>query len=230
MKSVALLIVGLLFSALFIVDAQNTSNKELKSENDTISYCIGISIANSLKNMNIGVIDPDLISQALRDVLITKEVKFPVESAEKILSNFMMNLKSRQANENLKLSEDWLTANSKKDGVVKLPSGLQYKIINPGTGKSPLETDTVTVHYRGTLIDGTQFDSSYDRGEPATFPLNQVIKGWTEGLQYMKTGGKFTFYIPPQLGYGENAPPGSSIKPNSTLIFDVELISIGKKQ
>jgi FKBP-type peptidyl-prolyl cis-trans isomerase FklB len=230
MKSVAILIVGLLFSASVIVQAQNTSKKELKSSEDTISYCIGISIANSLKNMNIGEIDPDLISQALRDLLINKEAKFTVESAEKILSNFMNNLKSGQANENLKLSVDWLTANSKKDGVVTLPSGLQYKVINPGTGKSPLETDTVTVHYRGTLIDGTQFDSSYDRGEPATFPLNHVIKGWIEGLQYMKTGGKFTFYIPPQLGYEENPPPGSNIKPNSTLIFDIELISIGKKQ
>jgi FKBP-type peptidyl-prolyl cis-trans isomerase len=133
-----------------------------------------------------------------------------------------------RSDENLKIAVGWLTANSKKEGVITLPSGLQYKVITPGTGDSPTEKDKVTVHYRGTLIDGTQFDSSYDRGEPTSFPLNAVIKGWTEGLQLMKPGGKFTFYIPPQLAYGKNAPQGSNIKANSALIFEVELISIEK--
>jgi FKBP-type peptidyl-prolyl cis-trans isomerase FklB len=229
MKSFVTLIIGILFSATFIVDAQNTAIKELKSTNDTISYCIGISIANSLQNMNIGTINPDLIAQALSDVFVKKDTRFTNETAEKILNNFVMGIKMREANENLKISVEWLTSNSKKEGVITLPSGLQYKVITSGTGDSPKETDKVTVHYRGTLIDGTQFDSSYDRGEPASFPLNKVIKGWTEGLQLMKPGGKFTFYIPPQLGYGENAPPGSKIKANSALIFDVELITIEKQ-
>jgi FKBP-type peptidyl-prolyl cis-trans isomerase len=228
MKSFVSLIIGILFLSSISVNAQNTKIKALTCENDTISYCIGISIANSLKNMNIGPIDPELISQALSDVLIKKDAKFTNETAEKILNNFVMGIKSHEANDNLKKSVEWLTANAKKEGVIKLPSGLQYKIISQGTGASPKETDTVTVHYRGTLMDGTQFDSSYDRGEPAKFPLNRVIKGWTEGLQLMKVGGKFTFYIPPQLGYGENAPPGSPIKTNSALIFDVELLSVDK--
>jgi FKBP-type peptidyl-prolyl cis-trans isomerase FklB len=228
MKSLLSVIVGILFFASVSVNAQKGAAKQLTCESDTVSYCIGISIANSLKNMNIGQIDPDLIAQALSDVLIKKDAKFTSETAEKILNNFVMGIKSKEANENLKQSVEWLTANSKKEGVITLPSGLQYKIISQGTGDSPKETDTVTVHYRGFLVDGTQFDSSYDRGEPAKFPLNRVIKGWTEGVQLMKTGAKFTFYIPPQLGYGENAPPGSPIKINSALIFDVELLSINK--
>jgi FKBP-type peptidyl-prolyl cis-trans isomerase len=228
MKSVVSVIIGILFLASGSVNAQKSKGKELKSINDTVSYCIGISIANSLKNMNIGPIDADLIAQALSDVLVKNEAKCSNETAEKILSSYMMGVKSKEANDNLKKSIDWLTENSKKEGVVTLPSGLQYKIISQGTGESPKETDTVTVNYKGMLIDGTQFDSSYDRGEPATFPLNRVIKGWTEGLQLMKSGGKFTFFIPPQLGYGENSPQGSPIKANSALIFDVELISVNK--
>jgi FKBP-type peptidyl-prolyl cis-trans isomerase FklB len=228
MRSFTALIIGILFFASVSVDAQKGNAKPLKCESDTISYCIGISIANSLKNMNIGAIDPDFIAQALSDVLINKDAKFTNETAEKILNNFVMGIKGKEANENLKQSVEWLTANSKKEGVLTLPSGLQYKILNQGAGYFPKETDTVTVHYRGFLIDGTQFDSSYDRGEPAKFPLNRVIKGWTEGVQLMKVGSKFTFYIPPQLGYGENPPPGSPIKANSALVFDVELISINK--
>jgi FKBP-type peptidyl-prolyl cis-trans isomerase len=229
MRSFVTLIIGILFSTSFLLNAQNTIVKELKSTNDTVSYCIGISIANSLQNMNIGAINPDLIAQALSDVLVGKNARFTNETAEKILNNFVMGIKTKEADENLRLSVEWLTTNSKKEGVITLPSGLQYKVITPGTGDSPKATDKVTVQYRGTLMDGTQFDSSYDRGQPASFPLNQVIKGWTEGLQLMKPGGKFTFYIPPQLGYGANAPQGSKIKANSALIFDVELISIDKQ-
>lgn len=229
MKSIVSVIFGIIFLTSFAVNAQKTEVKELKSSSDTVSYCIGISIANSLKNMNIGTIEPDLIARALSDVLMNGNPKFTNENAEKILSSFVMGIKSKESSENLKKSVEWLTANSKKEGVITTPSGLQYKIIQQGTGISPKETDTVTVHYRGTLYDGTQFDSSYDRGEPATFPLNRVISGWTEGLQLMKTGGKFTFFIPPQLGYGENVPPGSAIKPNAALVFDVELISVNNK-
>jgi FKBP-type peptidyl-prolyl cis-trans isomerase len=229
MKSILTLIIGILFIGSFMVNAQNAAIRELKTTGDTISYCIGISIANSLQKMNIGTINPDLISQALSDVIVRNNARFTNEAAEKILNNLVLGIKTKEANENLRLSVEWLTANSKKEGVITLPSGLQYKIITAGTGDFPKETDKVTVNYRGTLIDGTKFDSSYDRGEPASFPLNGVIKGWTEGLQLMKPGGKFIFYIPPQLGYGANAPQGSNIKPNSTLIFEVELISIDKQ-
>lgn len=129
---------------------------------------------------------------------------------------------------NQKEGEAFLAANGKKPGVKTLPSGLQYEVIKAGAGKQPAATDTVTVHYKGTLINGTEFDSSYKRGQPASFPLNQVIKGWTEGVQLMKEGAKYRFFIPPQLAYGARGA-GGLIGPNSTLIFDVELISVQKR-
>ncbi len=132
------------------------------------------------------------------------------------------------AESNLKEGEAFLAANAKKPGVKTLPSGLQYMVIKEGTGRQPSATDQVTVHYKGTLIDGTEFDSSYRRGQPATFPLNQVIKGWTEGVQLMKEGATYRFFIPPQLGYGARGA-GGIIGPNATLIFDVELLSVQKR-
>ena len=126
---------------------------------------------------------------------------------------------------NQKDGEAFLAANKNKEGVISLPNGMQYKVITMGTGKKPKATDTVTVHYQGTLIDGKEFDSSFKRGEPATFPLNQVIKGWTEGLQLMPVGSKFQFFIPSELGYGDRGA-GQLIQPNSTLIFEVELLSV----
>lgn len=123
--------------------------------------------------------------------------------------------------------DDFLKENAKKDSSVKTTaSGLQYKVLKEGEGKSPKATDMVTVHYRGTLIDGTEFDSSFKRGEPALFPLNRVIKGWTEGVQLMKEGGKYRFFIPPQLAYGERGTPGGPIGPNETLIFEIELLKV----
>ena len=122
--------------------------------------------------------------------------------------------------------EQFLKENAKKDGVKSTASGLQYKVIKEGAGKSPAATDTVTVHYRGTLIDGKEFDSSYKRGEPAQFPLNRVIKGWTEGVQLMKEGAKYQFFIPANLAYGERGTPDGAIGPNETLIFEIELIKV----
>jgi FKBP-type peptidyl-prolyl cis-trans isomerase FkpA len=122
--------------------------------------------------------------------------------------------------------EDFLKENAKKEGVKTTASGLQYKVLKEGEGKSPTATDTVTVHYRGTLLDGTEFDSSYKRGEPAEFPLNRVIKGWTEGVQLMKEGSKFQFFIPSGLAYGERGTPGGPIGPNETLVFEIELLKV----
>ncbi len=135
-------------------------------------------------------------------------------------------MKNEKAQANLKAGEDFLAANKQKPGVTELPSGLQYEVLTEGNGPKPLATSTVTCHYHGTLIDGTVFDSSVKRGQPASFPLNMVIKGWTEGLQLMGTGAKWRFFIPPHLGYGDRQV-GPTIGPNSTLIFDVELLSIG---
>ena len=140
------------------------------------------------------------------------------------ITDKLFNLKNEKATANLKAGEDFLAANKDKPGVTALPSGLQYEIITEGTGAKPLATNNVTCHYHGTLIDGTVFDSSVKRGQPATFPLNAVIKGWTEGLQLMPTGSKWRFFIPPHLGYGDRQV-SAQIGPNSTLIFEVELLS-----
>jgi FKBP-type peptidyl-prolyl cis-trans isomerase FklB len=140
------------------------------------------------------------------------------------IADRLFNLNKEKSAANLKAGQDFLEANKAKEGVVTLPSGLQYEVLVQGSGPKPVPTDKVTCHYHGTLIDGTVFDSSVKRGQPATFPLNGVIKGWTEGLQHMPTGSKYRFFIPPQLAYGDRQV-GGQIGPNSTLIFDVELIS-----
>ncbi len=141
------------------------------------------------------------------------------------LADRLFRMKNEKAESNLKAGQEFLAANKTKAGVTELPSGLQYEILTEGNGPKPTQYDTVTCHYHGTLIDGTVFDSSVKRGQPASFPLNMVIKGWTEGLQLMGTGSKWRFFIPPHLGYGDRQV-GPTIGPNSTLIFDVELISI----
>ncbi len=141
------------------------------------------------------------------------------------LTDKLFNLKNDKAEANLKAGEEFLAANKNKPGVTALPSGLQYEVLTEGTGAKPTANNKVTCHYHGTLINGTIFDSSVQRGQPATFPLNQVIKGWTEGVQLMATGSKWRFFIPPHLGYGDRQV-GGAIGPNSTLIFDVELLSI----
>lgn len=141
------------------------------------------------------------------------------------LADRLFNMKNEKEQANLKAGQEFLAANKAKPGVTELPSGLQYEILIEGAGPKPTEFNTVTCHYHGTLIDGTIFDSSVQRGKPASFPLNMVIKGWTEGLQLMGTGSKWRFFIPPHLGYGARQV-GPTIGPNSTLIFDVELISI----
>ena len=141
------------------------------------------------------------------------------------IADKLFNMKNEKAAANLKAGQDFLDANKNKPGIVALPSGLQYEVITEGTGIKPLATNKVTCHYHGTLIDGTVFDSSVKRGQPATFPLNAVIKGWTEGLQLMPTGSKWRFFIPAHLGYGDRAV-SAQIGPNSTLVFEVELLGI----
>lgn len=205
-------------------------NVDLKTDKDSASYALGANIGQSLQQQLIEV-DPAIVAAGLKDAL-AGETKLTEEQVRTILQTLQEDAMQRQnelrtekAGGNLKKSEEFLAANKAKDGVMTTPSGLQYKVVTEGTGAKPKQTSKVKVHYTGTLISGKKFDSSYDRGTPAEFGLNQVIPGWTEGLQLMTVGSKYMLYIPPALGYGENGA-GADIGPNEALIFEVELIEI----
>jgi FKBP-type peptidyl-prolyl cis-trans isomerase FklB len=215
-----------LSGAAFAADAP-----ELKTDKEKLSYSIGMDIGGNLKRGSIEV-DPDLLAKGLKDSYGGGKTILTEEEARKTIEEFQKTLMAKQAETMKKLAEKnkgegekFLAENGKKEGVKTLPSGLQYKEITPGTGKSPKSTDTVTTHYKGTLIDGTEFDSSYKRGEPVSFPVSGVIAGWTEALQLMKEGAKWQLFVPSNLAYGERGA-GREIGPNVTLIFEVELISV----
>ena len=198
----------------------------LKDLKDKASYSIGVDIGMNFKKQNMDL-NADALAAGARDALSGKPQVNPNEIRE-IMTQWQQEFGEKQkvmATKNQADGEKYLAENKKKEGVKTTASGLQYKSLKEGAGPQPKASDTVTVNYRGTLIDGTEFDSSYKRGEPATFPLNGVIKGWTEGLQLMKKGSKFQFVIPPNLAYGERAV-GADIGPNSTLVFDVELLDV----
>lgn len=191
-----------------------------------VSYCIGLSVADSLLQQELGGIDPKVMAEAISDVFEQKALKYTPEQANQIIQAYIQHV-SESAFETYKVEgEAFLAENAKKAGVKTTASGLQFEVIEEGTGAKPLGTDTVKVHYHGTLIDGTVFDSSISRGIPATFGVHQVIKGWTEALQLMPVGSKYRLYIPQELAYGAHPHPGGAIKPFMALIFDVELIAI----
>lgn len=199
---------------------------------DKISYALGIGIGRQLAQMGATGLDIDDFSQAIKDVIAGQSLQVSDKEAQELVQRFFAEQEAKQrtaAEEKGKAAkvtgENFLAENGKKEGVITLPSGLQYQVLREGNGKRPKATDRVECHYEGTLIDGTIFDSSYKRGETATFPLNGVIAGWTEGLQLMQEGAKYRFFIPYQLGYGSNGA-GSSIPPYAALVFDVELIAV----
>jgi peptidyl-prolyl cis-trans isomerase len=199
---------------------------------DKLSYALGLGIGRQLSQMGAADLNIDDFAQAVKDMIDGKEPQVATAEAQQIVEDFFRKQEERQRAEAAEKykgakseGEKYLSENAKKEGVVTLPSGLQYQVLKEGNGKSPKATDKVVCHYEGMLIDGTMFDSSVQRGEPATFPLNGVIAGWTEGLQLMKEGAKYRFYIPYQLGYGERGA-GASIPPFATLVFDVELIEV----
>ena len=224
MKFRGVMIIGMMLVASTALAAGVT---ELKSKKDKASYAIGMDMGNSLKRNEIDV-DPDILAQALKAVLTGQKTLLTKDDVKTILTDLQQEVRTEQLEKRKKEGEAFLAANKKKEGVKTLPSGLQYKVITEGKGEKPALTDTVTVNYKGTMVDGTEFDSSYKRGKPATFPVNGVIKGWTEALQLMKVGSKWDLYIPSDLAYGEQGRPG--MPPNSTLIFEVELLSIDKKK
>lgn len=229
-KQSILLILTVLSSTLFFVSCQKgagtTDEVSLTNSTDSLSYALGVSIGENIKRSGFEELNYNAIAKAIESVY-SGNATMTVEDAGTYINEVMMAKESAKAEEAKAAGQKFLTENAQKEGVITTASGLQYEVIEEGTGTTPAATDQVTVHYHGTLTDGTVFDSSVERNEPATFPLNGVIAGWTEGLQLMKEGGKTRFYIPSDLAYGDRAM-GDIIKPGSTLIFDVELIKVGE--
>lgn len=191
-----------------------------------VSYCIGMSVADSLIQQDLDGIDPIVMAEAIKDAFAGNTMKFSPDQANQIIQEYVQGVAASKFEVYKKEGEDFLAANASKPGVQTTPSGLQYEVISEGAGPKPSATDTVRVHYHGTLIDGTVFDSSISRGLPATFGVHQVIKGWTEALQLMPVGSKYRLYIPQDLAYGAHPHPGGAIKPFMALVFDVELLGI----
>jgi FKBP-type peptidyl-prolyl cis-trans isomerase FklB len=232
MKFKCFVVLGVLFLATLANAGENMS---LKDQKDRISYSIGIGIGNNLKNLPVGV-NVDLLVRGIRDVLsktkplmTEQEIRETMVALQKEITAKHKEQMRVLGEKNEKEGEAFLAENKKKKGVITLPSGLQYKVLKAGAGKRPTDTDMVTVHYRGTLVDGTEFDSSYRRGQPATFAIKGIISGLTEALKLMQEGSKWQVFVPFNLAYGERGA-GNQIGPNATLIFEVELISVGEKK
>jgi FKBP-type peptidyl-prolyl cis-trans isomerase len=213
---------------------KSKSDATLVTDKDKLSYAIGVNVGRSLQKDSV-VVDPSIVVQGLKDALAGGKTLMTDDEAKAVIVALQTDLHKKQeavmqaAGEvNKKQGDAFLAANKLKEGVVTLPSGLQYKILTPGTGPKPTASDSVVCNYKGTLIDGTEFDSSYKRGQPATFPVGQVIKGWTEALQLMPVGSKWQLFVPSDLAYGARGP-NPTIGANALLIFEVELLSIQAK-
>jgi len=220
--------------ALFTLSAAAQDASELKTPKDKFSYALGMQIGSNLRKQAVDV-DPAILDKGLADafsgaktLLSEEEMRAVVANATEEYRKKQAEMRAEKAQAGLKEGETFLAANKSKEGVTALPSGLQYKILKAGTGAKPGPDDTVVCNYRGTFLDGTEFDSSSKHNGPATFPVKGVIKGWTEALQLMPVGSKWQLFVPAQLAYGERGA-GESIPPNSTLIFEVELLSIQEK-
>jgi FKBP-type peptidyl-prolyl cis-trans isomerase FklB len=216
--------------------AKSTTPLTLKTDKDKDSYAIGLNVGKSLHRDEVDV-DPNIVLRGLRDALAGGKTLMTDDEVKTTMVALQADVRKKQeaklqlaAEANKKEGEAFLTANKAQEGVVTLPSGLQYKILTEGTGPKPTATDSVVCNYRGTLLNNTEFDSSYKRGQPATLRVNGVIKGWTEALQLMPVGSKWQLFIPSELAYGQRgAGPGGPIGPNATLVFEIELLSIQEK-
>lgn len=208
-----------------ITELKKPREVALENEHQRVSYGVGVIMASNLQGQGGDSLDVEVISQAIKDFYGKKELKISQQECMPIVQQYMQAANEKKSELMIKENQAFLERNKTAEGVNVTASGLQYKVVKSGTGKSPVATDNVTVHYIGKTIDGTEFDSSVRRGQPASFGLNQVIRGWTEGLQLMKEGDKFIFYIPQELGYGERGA-GGQIPPFATLIFEVELIKV----
>ncbi len=232
MKYVLITAAGLAL-AITLSAADSNTTGPLKDQKDKVSYGYGMQIGSGLKRQGIDI-NPDLLAAGLKAALAGEKTLITEEEAREAMMAMQKEMQAKrmekqkvEGEENKKKGDQFLADNKKKEGVKTTASGLQYQVVTMGKGPKPKADDTVSTHYRGTLIDGTEFDSSYKRGEPAKFPVNGVIKGWTEALQMMPVGSKWKLFIPGDLAYGPSGRPG--IPPNATLIFDIELLSIEPK-
>lgn len=192
---------------------------------DKISYALGLSIGNNFITSGIKKVNLEVFLKGMKDVMEGATPEMSYDEAKEVMNDYFSKLQDERLDLNLKAGEEFLAVNKNRPGVVALPSGLQYEILKEGNGPKPSATDQVKCHYHGTLIDGTVFDSSVERGQPATFGVNQVIPGWVEALQLMPTGSKWKLFIPSNLAYGKSGA-GQTIEPNSTLVFEVEILEI----
>jgi FKBP-type peptidyl-prolyl cis-trans isomerase FklB len=218
MRNLFLFIIGLL--AVGAVQAQ-----QLENSMDSVSYSVGVLLAQSLKQQGLDKVDPKVLSQGISDVLTGADLQIDVNEANQIFQQYAQKRAEESSKEAVAAGQAFLKENGQRPEVTTTASGLQYLVINEGEGASPKATDKVTVHYRGTLLNGKEFDSSYRRGQPASFPVNGVIPGWVEALQLMKVGSKWRLFIPSELAYGARGA-GQDIGPNETLVFEVELLEI----
>lgn len=238
-KKTSSLLIGSVLASVIVITGCNsgsdaTQDVSLDTNIDSVSYSLGYQIASmSLKPQGMTDIDTEKLSAGIEAALNDRDSELSGTEMQQIIQTYQMEAQEKaqkqqqeDAEENTRKGEEFLAENREKEGVQETESGLQYEVIEEGTGESPTADDTVLVHYEGTLIDGSVFDSSHERGEPLSIPLSGVIEGWTEGLQLMREGATYKFYIPGNLAYGPNPQPGGPIGPNETLIFEVELIEI----
>jgi len=221
------LLLGLVAASVSLSALGKEPAAGFKTDKQKFSYTVGYQMGQNLKRQNLEI-DPKLVAQGMQDVLAGTKPKMTPDEMHAAVQGYQKKEQEKMesvAKKNLEAGQAFLEANKKKEGVVTLPSGLQYKVVSEGSGKQPKSSDTVVAHYRGTLINGNEFDSSYKRNEPATFPVEGVIKGWQEVLPLMKEGSKWQVYIPSELAYGARGA-GNAIGPNEALIFDIELVSI----
>jgi FKBP-type peptidyl-prolyl cis-trans isomerase FklB len=225
------IVIGLVGTLLLLTQVVTAESVTLKTPKDKLSYSVGVNLGKNLKQMAMDI-DPETLAKGFKDAYSGAKPLLSDEEMQSVLASVQKEVAAKQAEKvkalgekNKKEGEAFLAENKKKEGVKTLASGLQYKVLKEGTGKAPKAADKVSTHYQGTLIDGTEFDSSYKRGEPTTFPVKGVIPGWTEALQLMKVGSKWQLFIPSKLAYGERgAPP--VIGPNAVLVFTMELLAI----
>ena len=237
MKKIALFVI--LLTVINVLNAQPTKTPVklvaakpavpvLKTVNDSASYAVGVSVANFYKQQGISKLNTTLVSKAINDIMSGKKALLDDATANNVMNSYMSRLQAEKSKPTIEMGQKFLAQNKLKPGVKTTASGLQYEVITEGTGIKPTAVDTFVAHYRGTYIDGKEFDASYNRGQPLTYPVTQVIPGWTEGLQLMSVGSKYKFYIPYNIAYGAfdyNGIPGGSM-----LIFELELLDVKKKE